>query len=109
MENTITGNKFLQKYPDMIPIMIEFRKGSLDTMVKTQKRVKHYMTCSEFIMLCRKTIISKDPQKSKSSYFFHVGNYTIVGGQTTMKDLYDKYKNKDGILQIYCSEENMFG
>ena len=102
------GKKFLNKFPDMIPIIIQFPKCSNLNMTKTQKRIKAYTTCTEFVLLCKRSIINHNPS-CHTTYFFHVKNYSILGGQTSMREIYDKYKDEDDILRVFCSEENMFG
>lgn len=97
-------NRLLAKYPDKIPIFVDVAKGSAIIIDKHKYLVPRDYTVSQFMYMIRKRT-----KLSHSSAIFIFCGKNMLCSQELMRDVYDKYKNKDGLLNMIVSEENTFG
>lgn len=96
----------LQKYPNRVPVII--RKSKNERLFMSKKSaflVPVDMTLGRFIVEVRKCIPNLNPYVSL--FFFIDNKLPSVSG--LMSDIYEKYKNPDGVLYITYVSENTFG
>ena len=98
-------NTIRVKYPHRIPCIIQLDPNSkLIYHSKIKYLVPEDSNVSDIIHVIRKSIKLNYYQ----ALFFRIGKETLCGS-TIISSLYNKYKEKDGFLYIYYTEENTFG
>jgi len=104
-ERLTESTKIIEKYPDKIPVIVEkYSKSSIKNIDKNKYLVSGDMTMSQFIYIIRKRI----KLKSSEALFFFVNN-VLCNNSQCMIEIYNLYKDKDGLLYIEYSSENTFG
>ena len=101
------GQKIIIKYPNKIPIIINKFKyeNDLQDINKTKYIVPNDMTFTNLIYIIRKKI-NINSEKS----IFITTNGKLCKSNSTLGELYDKYKNmNDHLLYFEYSSENTFG
>lgn len=100
------SNRILNKYPDIVPVVVE-RSDQADVPKTTKSKflVKHTITVGQLLVQIRREIKIDHSQ----AIFLFVNNHEIPPLASTIKDIYDKYKDKDGFLYITYATENTFG
>lgn len=102
----VETDRLLSKYPDKIPIIIENSDGSdLPNINKNKVIMKDAITIGQLIIYIRRKI-SLEPSKA---LFLFVDNSVIPPTQSTIGDMYNRYKDRDGFLYITYTSENTFG
>ena len=97
--------RVLTNYPDRIPIICEKHLGcDLMEMNKIKYLVANDLTCGQFIYIIRQRL-RLPPEKA----IFLIINGIIPSTSSTISEIYDKHKNKDGFLYISYMNENVFG
>ena len=101
------STKIREKYPQRICIYIEKSDicNNIQTIDKNKYLVPNNLSISQFIFVIRNRI--KLPKEI--ALFFYTKNNCILSGNTSMIELYDKYKDNDGFFYITYSGENCFG
>jgi len=98
----------LQKnHPDKIPVFVTKSPNSNDSVPDIRKHkflVPSELTMAQFLATIRRWIMLKPEQ---AMYIF-IGN-TMPMTSSTMKQLHDKHKDKDGVLRMCYATENTFG
>ena len=115
-ERAAKAKRFLERYPDSVPIICE--KYSKSTLLELENRkfiVPRMMTVSEFKQILQKHLkekMAKEPDSSKpameSFQVFCTGNIE-PNGSTILYQVHDTYKDKDGFLYLKYSSSNCFG
>ena len=94
--------QLLSKFPDKIPIICEKDpKSKIEEIDKTKYLVPGDSTITKFLSMIRKRVKTSE----ESAFYLLIGGKNITG-DALMKDVYDKYKDKeDGFLYcVYASE-----
>jgi len=94
--------QLLSKFPDKIPIICEKDpKSKMEEIDKTKYLVPGDLTITKFISMIRKRVKISD----EAAFYLLIGGKSIAG-DVVMKDIYNKYKDKDdGFLYcVYASE-----
>jgi len=106
-QRLLESTKIREKYPQRICIYIEKSDicNNIPILDKNKYLVPNNLSISQFIYVIRNRI--KLPKEK--AMFFYTKNKCILSGNTTMIELYDKYKDKDGFFYITYSGENCFG
>ena len=97
-------NNIMQSHPTKIPIICErYYKSPLNDLEKTKYLIPSEYTVSHFMIIIRTKIHLSEEE---AFFIFAKEKYTLTGN-TNMKEIYDKYKDKeDGFLYlIYASKE----
>ena len=99
-------SRILNKHPDRIPIIVckDKRSTTLQDIDKHKYLVPKDMHLSQFIYVIRKRIKLKPEQT-----IFVTVNNELCSNNSTLEEIYNTYKNKDGFLYIEYSSENTFG
>ena len=94
------------KYPNKLPVFVFRSKKdkSLGDISNNKFLVPDSLTLGQFISVIRKRI----KINSEVSMFLFINN-TIPCTSASMSELYEKHKNKDGMLEIEYCGENVFG
>jgi len=108
------SERIKNKYPERIPVIINidntntFRKNVPD-MEKIKYLFPSDSPVASVLVVARKRM--KISEATGLFVFIHNENGKDVIPQTnqSMKDLYNKYKNKDGFLYLIITGENVFG
>jgi len=102
-----TFRKLKEKHPKEIPIICEKAKDSkIELNIKSHYLLKEEHKFVFFMKLIRKKLELNDEE----GLFFLVNGKFNLTGEETMKEIYDKYKDKDdGFLYIIYGEEKIFG
>ena len=104
-ERLTESNRIIEKYPDRLPIIVEKSKNSkLNDIDKNKFLVPSDMVLTQFIYIIRKRI----KLNSSEALFFFIENNVPVQSSTIM-ELYNIHKDKDGFLYIIYNSENTFG
>ena len=96
--------RILHKYPNRIPIILKNEDSDITSIEKTKYLVPRSMFMSQFIFTIRKNIRIKPEQ----AIFFIINN-KVPSASSTIGEIYDIDKDKDGFLYIIYSYENVFG
>lgn len=86
-------------YPDKVPVIV------LDSKSLKKFLIPKATTLNEFIYLYRK----KTHMNSKKSIYVEIKGRNYLSFNTTFKDLYDNYKNEDGLLYLNVIKEKYLG
>jgi len=98
-------SRILNKYPDRIPIIVcKDINCKLADIDKHKYLVPRDMTLGQFIYVIRKRI-----KLQPNEALFVLVNYSLIPGNKSLQDIYEKNKDKDGFLYITYSSENTFG
>ena len=97
-------DKIRVKYPDKVPVFVT--RGKSDRILKDIKQnkflVPENITIGQFMFILRKKI----DLGAEMAIFLFINNGILPAQTTTMENLYNNYKNKDGLLEIYYCGEN---
>lgn len=100
------SSDIIQKYPDRVCVYLE-KQTTCDTIPNLDKNkylVPSSITIGQFTYVIRSRITIGPEQ----AIFLFVNN-TVISGNTTMMEIYNKHKSEDGFLYITYSGENCFG
>jgi len=99
------SSRILIKYPGRIPVIVEKDpKSKLSNIDKNKYLVPIDMTLSQFIYIIRKRI----KIDSSEAIFLFINNQ-VATNSSTMNELYQTHKDKDGFIYISYTSENTFG
>lgn len=99
------SHRVLMKYNDRVPLICEKLKSSnMEKIDKEKYLVPNDLTAGQFIYVIRKRL--RLPAE-KAIFIFMGGTMPVIS--SSLADLYDKYKDRDGFLYVTYSEENVFG
>ena len=103
-------SELLKKYPDHVPVIINRNPADkiLRDIDKKNYLIPKNLQISEIYLIIRKKITID----SKHAIFIfvksHLGDVLVPIGSNVL-EIYDLYKNDDGILYIIYTTENTFG
>ena len=103
-------SELLKKYPDHVPVIINRNPADkiLRDIDKKNYLIPKNLKVSEIYLIIRKKITID----SKHAIFIfvksHLGDVLVPVGSNVL-EIYDLYKNDDGILYIIYTTENTFG
>ena len=98
-------SRILHKYPDRIPIIVcKDKNCTLLDIDKQKYLVPQDMNLGQFMYVIRKRI-----QLQSNEALFILVNYSLMPSNTSLQDVYENNKSKDGFLYITYSSENTFG
>jgi GABA(A) receptor-associated protein len=93
-------------YPDKIPIVVGRANILRDpTVIKQRFLVHDDVKFGQFIIELRKQMIALKPTEQ---IFCFIKNISLIGTMN-MNEIYDRYKDADGILYVTYTIENTFG
>ena len=94
-----------KKYPDRIPVILQKSPESRLPVIKQSKfLVPDTITLGELLIVIKKRI-TLEPHQA----LFLFLHKTVPTMSSTIKNLYDLYKDEDGFLYIEYTEEHTFG
>ncbi|KRX09535.1 hypothetical protein PPERSA_12278 [Pseudocohnilembus persalinus] len=101
------SQKQLDKYPNMVPVIVEKYEKSKLSPVNCKKRylVSHNTLFLEFSQNIKSKLNFASPQHS---IYFYIAKQ-IPSKNNTMKELYQKFKHEDGFLYVEYGEQESFG
>lgn len=104
LKNSI--DRILIKYPDKIPVFVyrNNKDKSLIDLKCSKFIVPESITIAQFMVIIRKRL----KIESEQALFVFINNNIPVSSES-MRTIYEKYKNKDGMLMIEYCGENVFG
>ncbi len=100
----VYASKLLIKYPDSVPVIFDCSPGS-PPMDKKKYVIPRDLLVSQLVHIVRKKI-KLSPEKSIFVYFNK--NY-MASSNMLLSEVYENFKDKDGILYVTYSIENTFG
>ena len=105
-EKTIDSaiSKMLLKYPDRIPVIVKKGNKEAPDIDRRKYLVPRDITFSTFTCIIRKRLKLKPDQA-----IFIMANNTLINQSELMTSVYNKYKFKDGSLELTYSTESTFG
>jgi GABA(A) receptor-associated protein len=98
-------NKIRLKYPNHIPIFVYPTATSKLILNKNKFLVPKDIPISQFFYSVRQRIEKLQPEEAL--YYFI--NNTLVTNSTLIIQIYEEYKNEEGLLVISLCKENTFG
>ena len=101
------SKRIREKYPDRIPVIVEKSEKSPESLPDIDKRkflVPQDLTMGQLVFVIRKRI-KLDPN---TAIFLYV-NKILPSTESSLSNLYDDHKSKDGFLYVTYSGENTFG
>lgn len=105
-----TAQNIINKYPNMIPIIIG--RGELKTtpmITKFKYLVPRDSLMGNLVVQIRKQLSKDGLLHDKTGLFFFINNEKLIPNTSSMEELYNKYKSDDGFLYITYMRENTFG
>jgi GABA(A) receptor-associated protein len=105
-ERKSNSSKIKEKYPDRIPIICEKDPSSkIKSVDKNKYLVPNNFTVSQFSIIIRKRLeLSRD-----SALFLLVSGKHSITGDSSINEIYEKYKDEDGFLYITYTSELSWG
>ncbi len=97
-------SKILKKYPDKVPVIFVPSNG-VPVIDKRKFIIPRDILVSQLLFIIRQKI-KLEPEKGMYIFF---GKNNLVSSNTILSEVYDKYKEKDGVLYATYSSENTFG
>ena len=100
------SDKLKLKYPDLIPVIIDKRKGDkiLQDIDKKKYLIPKNLMISDVLFIIRKKITISENQ----AIFIFVNNL-LVPMNTTIGEVYNTHKSEDNFLYFVYTAENTFG
>ena len=99
------SKKFLEKYPDRIPVIVEKAQSSnIPDIDKHKYLVPKDLTVSQFIYVIRKRV----KIKSEEALFLFINNNLQVSSHL-MSNVYENNKDSDNFLYCLYQNESTFG
>ena len=90
-------NNLKLRYPDKIPLICEKDpKSNINSIEKTKYLIPGDLAVAQFSSMIRKKL---EIEKEKAFFLLVNGKHSITG-DTLMSELYNKYKDEDGLLYI---------
>ena len=100
------SSRIINKYPDVVPTIIERSdKADVPKTKKTKLLPKKTITVGQLIHKIREEVKIDHRQ----AIFLFVNNCDIPSTSSTLGEVYEQYKDKDGFLYITYATENTFG
>ena len=96
------SNNFKINYPNRIPVII---KSEFDDFEKFKFLAPDEMKLIQLIYIIKKR---KNINMTESYYIF-TEDKNLMSGTTSISNIYNLHKNKDGFLYLYLNKENTFG
>ena len=100
------SNELLEKHPDKLPIILE---KDPSCKLKEMKKKKYLLLKKSTISQLQEIIKRKTELPEKESLFLQVRTKYGLSGETTIEDVYSKYKDQDGFLYIMYTSELIYG
>lgn len=97
-------SKILKKYPDKVPVIFIPSKNAPD-IDKRKFIIPRDLMVSQLYHIVRQKI-KLEPEKGMFIFF---GKNNIASSNMILSEVYENYKDKDGILYATYSIENAFG
>ncbi len=96
----------LKRHPDRVCVYLEKQPNckTIPNLDKNKYLVPNSISVGQFTFVIRSRITLGPEQ----AIFLFVNN-TVISGNTTMSEVYNKHKSEDGFLYITYSGENCFG
>jgi Autophagy protein Atg8 ubiquitin like len=94
-------------YPDKIPVFVTKSSDAKDSIPDIRKHkflVPSHFKMAEFVLTIRRWLLLTPEQ----GIFIFIGNTLPMTG-STMGELHEQYKGKDGVLRVTYTSENTFG
>lgn len=105
-ERKDVSDKFLSKYSNRFPIIVEPVKNSgLSPLKNFKYAVEGDLSVCKFWTLVRKNI----EISAEQAIFGYAGNELISGSMKTIAQIYQQHADEDRHLYIYFTVENTFG
>lgn len=108
-QRIIISKRLKSRFPDSVPVMIEYSNDSTLLLPNSQKSYKYVIhgnaTMSQFILNFRDKY-QLNPQQTL--FVFLKGN-RLVNLNMTFDRLYENYGDEDGFLYLLFASENVFG
>lgn len=107
VERRDTAARVMRKYPDRVPVVVERKAGDKsDTPSVAQQKylVPRETTMGEFVYIIRRRI-----RLSPTQAIFVFANNRLPPVSMSMSEVYEEYRDPDGILYLVYSGENTFG
>ena len=104
---TLEATKVREKYPDRVCIICERspRAGDIGKLDKYKYLVPKNLTVGQFTFIIRKKLTIDSSQ----AIFLFVNNNILPPVSKEMGQLYEEYKDNDGLLYLLYATENTFG
>jgi len=100
------SSKIKEKYPDRIPIICEKDPNSkIKSVDKNKYLVPSNFTVSQFNIIIRKRL----ELNKESALFLLVSGKHSITGDSSINEVYERYKDEDGFLYVTYTSELSWG
>ena len=99
------GKKFIKQIPGKITVIFEEASNGIKKGIKTIKYINKELRLPQFISQFQKKL----HLNSEDALFFLVKGKNALVGNLTFQEIYDKFKDKDGLLYITYARELVWG
>lgn len=103
-ERSKESHAMLSRFSDRIPIIVERKSDTIQSIDKRKFMTPKSLTMGQFIFVIRKRL----KLKSTEAIFVFTNN-RLVNQSTTIADIYETDKDEDGFLYLIYDFENTFG
>lgn len=104
-ERANIARRVLEKYPDRVPIIVERSPNSKLPEIDHKKWLApSTLTVGQWLMVLRRRICL-----SQTEGLFVLVNGIMPTVSSTLRDIYDRHKDADGLLYWVYTEMNTFG
>lgn len=97
-------SKILRKYPDKVPVIFTPSDGA-PNIDKRKFIMPRDLMVSQLTYIVRQKV-KLDPEKGMYIFF---GKNNIASSNMLLSEVYERYRDKDGVLYATYSIENTFG
>ena len=96
----------MQKNPNKIPVICEKAENcKIEGIKKTKYLLKKDLTIAQFSTLLKRKL----QLDSSNALFLLARGKNTLSSNDTIAQVYDKYKDEDGFLYIYYSNQEVWG
>ena len=99
------GKKFIEQIPGKIAVVFEDASNGIKKGMKSIKYINKELRLPQFISQFQKKL----KLNSEDALFFLVKGKNALVGNLTFQEIYDKFKDKDGLLYITYARELVWG
>lgn len=103
------ANEVLAKFNgEKLPIILEPKEKKLPPLDKIKYLVPNDMTVGTLLYVISERLKDASKDDAHKGLFLHIGDMVLTASQT-VKEVYEKFAEKDHLLYMTYSHENVFG
>ena len=104
------SSRMREQYPDKIPVIVEpYKEKDMLHFINTRFLVSETESVHKLIFEARKKIQNLRPEEALFFFCTSEKGCVLVPSSSTMGQVYEKYKDADGLLYLTVTREQVYG